>query len=98
MNAHSRAGNLQTTRFLYHNGHTHTVAPAPSRAGNRQDARTIMADPGDCATTTAVALTPPAGSHEEAALLTPEKEKPPRLVGPRIKPVGDRIRTAEEVG
>ena len=57
-----------------------------------------MADPGDCATTTAVALKPPAGSHEEAALLTPEKEKPPRLVGPRIKPVGDRIRTAEEVG
>ena len=68
------------------------------RAGNRQDARTIMADPGDCATTTAVALKPPAGSHEEAALLTPEKEKPPRLVWPRIKPVGDRIRTAEEVG
>ena len=30
MNAHSRAGNLQTTRFLYHNGHTHTVAaPLP---------------------------------------------------------------------
>lgn len=77
---------------------TRTRSRPPSRAGNRQDARTIMADPGDCATTTAVALTPPAGSHEEAALLTPEKEKPPRLVGPRIKPVGDRIRTAEEVG
>ncbi|MDC0525902.1 hypothetical protein OAO87_02790 [bacterium] len=26
------------------------------------------------------------------------KEKPPRLAGPRIKPLGDRIRTAEEVG
>ena len=57
-----------------------------------------MADPGDCATTTAVALTPPAGSQEEAAVLTPEKEKTPRLAGPRIKPFGDRIRTAEEVG
>ena len=27
MNAHSRAGNLQTTRLIDHNGHAHTVAP-----------------------------------------------------------------------
>ena len=27
MNAHSRAGNLQTTRFLYHNGHTYGRGP-----------------------------------------------------------------------
>ena len=71
----------------------------PGRAGNRHYARTIMADPGECATTTAVALTPPFGSQEEAAPVTPEKAKPPRLAEPRgIKPFGDRIRPKEEVG
>ena len=70
----------------------------PGRAGNRHYARTSMSDPAVCAATTMVALTPPDGLQEEAAPVTPEKEKPPRLAGPRIKPFGDRIRTAEEVG
>ena len=70
----------------------------PGRAGNRHYARTIMSDPAACAATTMVALTPPDNSQEEAAPVTPEKEKTPRLARPRIKPFGDRIRTAEEVG
>ena len=70
----------------------------PGRAGNRHYARTIMSDPAACAATTMVALTPPDSSQKKAAPVTPEKEKRPRLAGPRIKPFGDRIRTAEEVG
>ena len=61
-------------------------------------ARIIMADPGACAATTVVALTSPSASQEEAASVTPEKEKPTRLAGPRIKPFGKRIRAEEEVG
>ena len=70
----------------------------PGRAGNRHHARTIMSDPAACAATTLVALTPLDSSQKKAAQVTPKKAKPPRLAGPRIKPFGDRIRTAEEVG
>ena len=70
----------------------------PGRAGNRHHARTIMSDPAACAATTMVALTPTDSSQKKAEPVTPEKEKRPRLAGPRIKPFGDRIRTAEEVG
>ena len=64
----------------------------------REIARTLMADPGAGAATTVVATPSPSGSTEEAARVTPEKKKPPRFAGPRIEPVGKRIRTMEEVG
>ena len=64
----------------------------------RANNATIMSDPAACAATTLVALTPLDSSQKKAAQVTPKKAKPPRLAGPRIKPFGDRIRTAEEVG
>ena len=63
-----------------------------------RNARTPMADPGAGAATTVVATPSPSGSMVEAALVTPEKKKPPRFAGPRIEPVGKRIRIMEEVG